>query len=102
MKIKKGVSLLGLKPEMLIALMIAKDIIESYNIECVITSGVEGKHSKKTSKHYVGYGIDFRSRDILENQRQEVADKIDSALGNEFYCAFEVNHYHISYNGSVK
>ena len=32
MKIKKGVSLLGLKPEMLIALMIAKDIIESYNI----------------------------------------------------------------------
>ncbi len=102
MKIKTGVSLLGLKPEMNVALMIAKDVIEGYGVECVITSGVEGKHSKKTSKHYVGYALDLRSRDLAEEDRQACADKISEALGAEYYCAFEVDHFHISYNGSIK
>lgn len=102
MKIKGDVSLLGFHPEMLVALMIADKIIETYGAPTVITSGVEGTHSKKTSKHYVGYGLDLRSRDVPEDKRHECADKIGAALGPEFYCAFEVNHFHISYNGSVK
>ena len=103
MKIKKGVSILGLKPEMLVALIVADKVINRYTTEgMVITSCVEGKHSKKTSKHYVGYGVDLRSRDIELLHRAAVADEIGDALGSEFYVAFEKDHYHISYNGSVK
>ncbi len=102
MKIKDDVSILGMHPEMIIALMIADKIIDKYGARCVITSGVEGKHSKKTSKHYVGYGLDLRSRDVAEDERQDCADEIGAALGTEFYCAFEINHFHISYNGSIK
>ncbi len=102
MKIKEGVSLLGFHPEMLVALMIADKILDRYGAKTVITSGVEGTHSKKTSKHYVGYGLDLRSRDVAEDERQDCADEISAALGDEFYCAFEINHFHISYNGSIK
>lgn len=102
MKIKSGVSLLGLHPEMTVALMIAEPIIESHGQECVITSCVEGKHSKNNSKHYCGYGLDFRTRDMNDANSQICANKIDDALGAEFYVAFEKNHIHISYNGSIK
>lgn len=102
MKIKSGVSLLGLKPEMIVALIIADKIIDRYGAKCVITSGVEGKHSKKTSKHYCGYGLDLRSRDIAEDEREDCAEDIRDALGSEYYVAFEVNHFHISFDGSVK
>jgi len=103
MRIKSGVSLLGLKPEMIVVLIIVEPIIQSYGQECVITSGVEGKHSKKTSKHYVGYGLDLRSRDFYDDeQAEDCAHTIREALGDEFYVAFEKNHFHISYNGSIK
>lgn len=102
MKIKSGVSLLGIKPEMFVALMIADKIIDRYGAQTVITSGVEGKHSKKTSKHYCGYGIDLRSRDIPEDEREDCAEDIRNALGSEFYVAFEVSHFHISFDGSVR
>lgn len=103
MRIKPGVSILGLKPEMLVVLMVAEPIIKRYTPEgLVITSGVEGKHSKKTSKHYVGYGLDLRSRDINAEFREEVAQKISEALGPEFYVAFEKDHFHISFNGSMR
>jgi len=102
MKIKSGVSLLGFHPEMVVALMIAEPIMEAHGQECVITSGVEGKHSKKTSKHYVGYGLDLRTRDMKDAVSEQCAAEIDSSLGDEFYVAFEKNHIHISYNGSVK
>ena len=105
MKIKAGVSILGLKPEMLLALMVADKIISKYllgDFETVITSCVEGKHSKKTSKHYCGYGVDLRSRNVAESERSACATEIGDALGPEFYVAFEKDHFHISFNGSVK
>ena len=102
MKIKAGVSLLGFQPEMVVALMIAAPILEAHGQECVITSGVEGEHSKKTSKHYVGFGLDLRTRDISNDEAGDAAFDIRKALGDEFYVAFEKNHIHISYNGSIK
>lgn len=102
MKIKAGVSLLGLKPEMLVALIVADKIIDRYGAQCVITSGIEGAHSKRTSKHYVGYGLDLRSRDIPEDEREDCAEDIRDALGREFYVAFEIDHFHISFDGSIK
>lgn len=103
MRTKPGVSILGVKPEMIYALVAAEPIVKRYTDKgLVITSCVEGKHSKKTSKHYVGYGVDIRSRDIAEEFREEVAQKISEALGPEFYVAFEKDHFHISFNGSMK
>ena len=102
MKIKPEVSLLGLKPEMIVALIVAEKIIDSYGAQSVITSGVEGEHSKPSSKHYLGYALDLRSRDVPEDERKDCANDISISLGSEFYCAYEKNHFHIQFNGSVK
>lgn len=99
MKIKLGVRLNGLRPEMLIVLMIVKPILERYQQELVVTSALDSKHSRK-SRHYVGCGLDIRTRDIVGDVN-EVVGKIKADLGEEFYVAFEVNHIHISFIGSV-
>ena len=46
LSVKKGVKLNGLRPEMLFAVMVADRIYSENGIECVITSGTEGKHKE--------------------------------------------------------
>ena len=101
MKIKSGVQVCGLQPEMVLALMIVQPILVSYGQELVITSATDSQHSKK-SRHYIGYGLDLRSRDIPENAREPVAQEMSAALGSEYYVAFEVHHFHIQFNGSPR
>lgn len=87
---------------MMLAMMVAHDIIKRYTPEGgVLTGGVEGKHSRK-SRHYIGFAIDMRSRDVPEQSRKEVADKIGDALGAEWFVIFEKDHFHIQFNGSMK
>ncbi len=99
MKIKPGVRLNGLRVEMMVALMIIEPILKRYQQELVITSALDSKHSNR-SRHYVGHGLDVRTRDIVGDVN-EVVDKIKADLGSEYYVAFEKNHIHISFNGSV-
>lgn len=102
MKIKAGVSVVGLQPVMMLAMMVADQIILQYAPEgTVLTGAVEGKHSRK-SRHYIGFAIDLRSRNVLPKYRKEVARKIGNALGLEWYVAFEKDHFHIQFNGSMK
>lgn len=100
MKIKKGVRIIGLKPEMNLCLMIIEPITEKYGQELVITSGTEGKHSP-TSRHYLGYGVDIRCRDIPKPQIPEAVIDMQESLGAEFFVLFEGNHIHIQFNGTM-
>jgi len=96
MKIKSGVKLAGIQPQMVLAAIIAEGVFDWFNVECVITSGAEGKHSA-TSRHYLGFAIDVRSRDFKAADIGQVGTKLKEALGDEFYVLFEGNHFHISY-----
>ena len=100
MKIKSDVQLMGLRPEMIIAMMIAEPILERHGQEIVITSGTDSKHSKN-SRHYIGCGIDLRSRDIDPDNIDACEAELKEALGKEFYCAFERDHFHIQFNGTT-
>jgi len=95
-KIKSGVRLTGLQPQMVLAAMIGDGVYSKYGVDFVITSGVEGKHSG-TSRHYLGYAIDSRTRDFLPNDIPKVTKQLREALGDDYYVAFEVNHFHISF-----
>ena len=101
MKIKAGVQIAGIQPEMTLALQIVEPILISYGQELVITSATDSQHSKK-SRHYIGYGLDLRSRDISEEARDSVAQEMSEALGSEYYVAFEVHHFHLQFNGSPR
>lgn len=100
--IKKGVSILGLKPEMVIGTIIAKSIFDNHNFVFVITSGTEWEHGDY-SRHYLGYAIDVRSSDIPTSpQKHTVLKELRIVLGDEFKATLEHEnetgeHYHISY-----
>lgn len=97
--IKQGVRLVGLQPQMVLAYVIIRPILEKYGQEPVITSISDGKHSKN-SRHYIGYGMDLRSRDVNPEDIPQATLEMKEALGSEFYIAFEVNHFHIQWNSS--
>jgi hypothetical protein len=94
MRCKSGVKLNGIKPEMLVALMVAESVYNERQNELVITSVVDGKHSP-TSLHYVGYGMDLRTRGLVSPE--SVAGDIKESLTDEFDVIFEGDHIHIEF-----
>ena len=101
MKIKSGVQVGGIQPEMILALMVAEPILEDYGQDLVITSCTDSQHSKN-SRHYIGYGLDLRSRDVQTSDISLLVDDLKLALGSEYYVAFETHHFHIQFNGSPR
>lgn len=96
-RIKKGVSIRGLHPQMLVAWDAVEEVYDEYNVDAVLTSAVDGTHSLG-SLHYVGYAIDTRTRDFpTQAQKQEARDKIAEILGAEFDVVLEANHIHIEF-----
>jgi len=94
LKIKPGVKLQGLQPEMLIAVVVCRDICGHFGVDAVITSARDGIHGKG-SRHRIGMAIDLRIRDLKTDQPQDVTRKIGEALGEEFDVVLEMEKHHI-------
>ena len=99
MIIKPGASIEGCRPEILIAaITIIEPVFIGYGVECVVTSGTEKyKHSAKRSTHYKGDALDFRSRELPDTHKREVATLLQNQLGKHFVVVLESNHLHIHY-----
>lgn len=102
MRIKRGVSLLGLQPQMVIAAIIVEQVSNDYGQECWITSNGDGVHSSPRSRHYIGFAVDFRNRDVPQRKKQAMADEIQKRLNSEFYVKLESTHIHVQFNGSSR
>ena len=94
MKIKPGVRLLGLRPELMLAVIAAETIYIQHGAEAVITSAVEGKHTR-SSAHYTGRAIDLRISNLQESAVHVVHQKLMDALGAEFDVLLEKDHIHV-------
>ena len=97
LKIKHGVKLSGIRPEILVGMMVAKDVVDAHNIDCVITCGLDGKHMAH-SKHITGFAIDLRSREFTKEQIDDVLHLLKTNLGEEFDVLFEGNHFHVEFD----
>lgn len=98
MKIKPGVRVFGLRPEMVLALTICESIYRKYGVEVVITAGIEGKH-KRGSFHYAGDAADIRIKNLPpEVSTVHVRDEIADALGTDFDVVLESDHIHIEFD----
>lgn len=95
--LKDGVKLLGIKPEMCIAYMVAAEVYKRYNLSIVMTSCTDGKHGKH-SHHYKGYAIDLRTRDTTPVIARDIARDIQLSLTSEFQVFWEKTHIHIEYD----
>ena len=97
MKIKRGVSLNHIRPEIIPAIIIAKDIVESMGREFTITSITEGKH-RLDSLHYTGRAFDFRSRNMTPTEKDKCAEQLAALLGDEFDVVKEATHIHCEWD----
>lgn len=97
MKIKAGVRVLGMRPEMLLAVIAAESIWQKRGVEAVITSCIDGDHSKG-SRHYAGCALDFRTSNLPAGSWQEVRDELAGAMEGDFDVVLEKDHIHVEFD----
>ncbi len=95
--IKPGVDVRGIQPEILLARIIAGEIFARYGVACIITSALDGKHSKN-SKHYTGQAIDLRTRHMDARLWPVVAEELNKALGPQYDVVLESDHIHVEHD----
>jgi hypothetical protein len=92
LQIKPGVNLLGLSPQMEIAVQVVNGVFAEANLDCVITSACDSVHGKH-SHHYKGHAVDFRMPIV-----PSIVEKIAEALGPQFQVINETNHIHVEFD----
>ena len=98
MKLKKGVNSAGIRPELLLALVVADGVWQQVGQELVVTSLNDSRHSR-TSLHYAGCAADLRTHYFTDAQATEVAAALRESLGDspDYDIVFESDHIHIEW-----
>lgn len=102
MRLKRGVKLNGMSPQILLAIVIAAPIFSKYQKrELVITSVTDSKHGRG-SKHFIGNAVDLRTRTLDKAPSQAnarlVTNDLVVALGAEFDVVLEKDHIHVEWD----
>lgn len=109
MKLKPGVRLRGIRPELVAALVVVEDVYlrvcihTGYISEFVVTSIADSVHAEKASLHYAGAAFDFRIHDITDNlTKASLRAEVEAALGQDFDVVLEEpgtdnEHIHVEY-----
>lgn len=95
--IKRGVKAKGLQPEILLAIIEAREIYRDLDAELIITSLLDGKHMPN-SFHYKGLAVDLRTRHLSRTDKMLVAARLRLALGPEYDVVLEKTHLHVEYD----
>jgi len=108
MKVKLGVSLLGLKLEMKPVMEIVEVAFQCLSgRESVITSGTETQSGVLNSQHmagsyhYFGYALDFRIRHVQVDVVKKIVESIRKKLAEisvKYKVVLEDTHIHIQYS----
>jgi len=96
MRFKKGIKILGVQPELNLALFIADKIWAQYNQDLVVTEITGGKHSR-ASLHYLGFAADLRTRYFTKTEKELIGKELKQALGANYDVVVEATHIHIEF-----
>ena len=104
MRIKAGVRLAGMRPEMVIGLMICESVYAAHGHDMVLTEGTGGKHGPGTL-HHEGLASDLRLPSKCPPLRlalswppvDDVIVALQEALGSEFDVVLETDHIHVEW-----
>lgn len=96
MKIKPGVKLCGLKPEILLGHLVVARAFREMGRECVITEVTGGVHGR-ASLHYQGQAIDYRTRHLSGQEKTTLLNQILVRLNGEFDVVMHPDHLHVEW-----
>jgi hypothetical protein len=105
LRIKSGVQLAGVRPELWFGIQRALGVFDSYQLDMWITSVMDGDH-RKWSSHYDGRAFDLRTRHLSKKLKERMTKAMLAALaGTEFHFYDESQtrdnqHWHISWHPS--
>lgn len=91
--IKPGVRVFGARPELVLALQIAHNVYEAFGFGLVVTSIMEGTHTR-ASLHYTGCAADLR---LPPDRAAELVAALQYALGDDFDVVLEGDHVHLEF-----
>ncbi len=102
MHLKPGVKPIGLRPELLLGIMVAREVYMAAGQRFTITSLNDGDHSDH-SLHYEGMAVDIRTKDLHGITMGEIAMRIRERLGGDYDVVAEgagtVNeHIHLEFD----
>jgi len=97
MSLKAGVRVLGIRPELVLALRIVEAVYQAHGAPFVITSIMEGTH-KRASLHYVGCAADVR---LPPQDAVSIVAEAKAALGDDFDVILEGDHVHVEFQAKT-
>ena len=97
MQLKSTVKLADLKPQIVLATVIASEVYRKFGQELVITSLDDSFHHPG-SLHPSGYAFDLRTSYYMADQIPKVLSALKQALTLDFDVIFENDHFHIEYD----
>ena len=98
-RIKRGVDLAGLRPEMILVLLNANELAKDQQVDLWVTSCLDGKHGRG-SLHYVGLALDLRSKNLSD--KAGFLRDLGTALGRQYDVLLEAKgkrneHIHVEF-----
>lgn len=94
--LKDGVKPAGMRPELLLGMIVALSVYQKYEYDFVITSLLDSKHSRG-SLHYSGAAVDLRTRHMKQEHKRLIANEINEALGPDYDVILEKDHIHMEF-----
>ncbi len=104
--LKTGVDLRILAPQWGLAYPIIQQCFISRGYSCVVTSGNDGEHtpkSGKTSLHYLGRALDFRTKHLPMSHKLPLRLQVQAALGEQWdvvleHVGMDNEHLHVEFD----
>lgn len=101
MKFKEGINTSGVRPELVLALIVADGVYRDVGKGLVVTSVSDGVHSR-ASLHYSGQAADLRIRNLTNPEH--VVERLKEALGfnPDYDVVLESDHIHLEWQPKGK
>lgn len=99
---KAGVSILGMRPELLIGLLNLQEIFNSIAAPMIVTSCTDGTHGPH-SLHYQGLAADIRSQHLSSHEKELVLSRFQFSQQSQFDFILEQpghpnEHFHLEFD----
>lgn len=97
--VKSGVAFTVIAPGGFRILSAFDQCAAKLDLDLVVTSGCDGKHSGPDDPHHSGNAFDMRSHDLTGDQKESVLSDVSKTLGDRFYGFLEApdtdnEHFH--------